>query len=110
MNAPLCIFFVAFLGELCIMYTTANPIYNQKAVAQVLNRLMNEVKAQEQQDGRPALAQLYIRMLENEAQMQDFSDEERAQIESILSWIKKKFNTVGTKIRSGFNKVKNWIG
>ena len=91
------------------MYTAASPIYNQISTAQVVNRRMNEAKAREQQHGRSALARLYICMQENEAWMQDFSDEERAQIESVLSRIKKKFNALGTRIRGGFSKVKNFF-
>lgn len=79
-------------------------------------KMLGQVKAQtpkdavvEEQDDRAALAQLYVRLLENEVEKQDFSDEDRAEIESLLSRMRQKFAALGRRIKGGFRKVKNFF-
>lgn len=80
---------------------------------------MNEAKAQHlmSQDMMfeppDALTQLYLRLLEKEVQRQDFTDEDKAKIESIFDNIRNAFTNFGDKIKSGFTsfgeKVKNFF-
>ena len=64
------------------------------------------------EDDRLALAQLHLRLM-NEAKKQDFSDKDKAEIESILSSIKDRFVNLGDKIKNGLtsfgSKVKNFF-
>ena len=77
----------------------------------LLKLLISKVKAQasqgniaEAQNDKIALAQLYIHLLENKVQEQDYvSDEDKAEIQSLISGIKDAFSTFGNKLKGGFN-------
>ena len=60
-----------------------------------------------------ALTQLYFQLLKKEVQRQDFSDEDKAKIESIFDNIKNAFTNFGNKVKSGFasfgEKMKNFF-
>ena len=103
-----------FLGALCISYSAAIPSFSdrQSKLLKVLQQLnVAEIQSPqdflvEEQEDKTALAQLFLRLLENEVQKQDMSD---AEMESIFSGLKEKFSNLGNKIKGAFNKVKNFF-
>lgn len=130
MKTALLIFAASLLvGVLCV---SARPSH-YKAEAQLVNRLLKQLarakvdktalaqldgdeetdmmlnllskaKAQSEQKDKTASALNYVHKLEREVQMQDFDDEERAEVESLLSTLKDKFLNIGSKVKSGFKK------
>ena len=88
----------------------------QEAELQTVLNEIREAKAQaawdtfaETAQNKTALAQLYARLLEKQIQMQDFSDEEKVEMQSILSTIKEKLAGLGSTLKGGFNKLKNKV-
>ena len=102
-----------FLGALCISYSAATPSSSNREdkLLKVLQQL-NVAEVQSPQDSlveeqdKTALAQLFLRLLENEVQKQDMSD---AEIESIFSRLKQKFANFRNKVKGAFKKVKNFF-
>ena len=104
------LFFAVLLGALCISYSAPSYSSDQEVELQaVFNQLLErESKAQEvlnnaieTQDDKTALAQLYFRLLENEVQKQGLSDEDMAEMQSILD----KLRAFGRKVKNAFNKL-----
>ena len=65
----------------------------------------------ETEDERTALNQLFARFMKNGTQNQDLSDKDEAKIKNTLLKMKKRFDTLGTKLKGGFDcfesRVKN---
>ena len=65
----------------------------------------------ETEDDRTALNQFFARLMKNETGNQDMSDEDEAKIKNSLSKMKQRFDTLGSKLKGGFNcfesRVKN---
>ena len=104
---------LAVLGVVCITYSAATPYsYNQEnRLLSSLQRLSSRDSVVEEQenDDDTALAQIYLRLLENEVQKQDMSNEDRAEMESIFSNLKQKFKNFGNKVAGGFRKIKSFF-
>ena len=100
------------LGALCITHSTAVTsssfsrddrhlrVLQQLSVAEAQSLLVEE------QEDRTALAQLFLHMglLENEVQKQDMNDGEKAEMEAILSRLRKFFTHLGHTIGKGFKR------
>jgi hypothetical protein len=105
------------IGVLCITYSAATPYASNQedqlisSLAQQLSSQDSAVNVQEQDDDNDdtALAQVYLHLLENEVQKQDMSDDDRAEMESIFSKLKRKFTNFRNKIKGGFRNIKNKI-
>jgi hypothetical protein len=65
----------------------------------------------ETEDDRTALNQLFAHFMKGGTHNQEMSDEDEAQIMNTLSKMKQRFDTLGSKLKGGFNcfesKVKN---
>lgn len=65
----------------------------------------------ETEDDRTALNQLFARLVKNETDNQDMSDEDEAKIKNSLLKMKRRFDTLRSKLKGGFNyfetRVKN---
>ena len=65
------------------------------------------------QNSKAALAQLLVRLLENRVSKQDMSDEDKVEIQTLLSKVKKILSDFGNKVKGGLNtvgeKVKNFF-
>ena len=83
--------------SLCVTFAAASSSSKKE------NELRVARSAVVERQDETALAQLYFRLLENEVKQQDFSDEDRAKIESILSKMRNFFHGLGHKIRRGFS-------
>lgn len=89
-------------GVLCVTYAVSSS--SSKKETRI--RTARNIAAERQNDEvKGALAQLYRRLMENEIKQQDFSDADRAEIESIASKIRNLFHGLGNKIKSGFTKL-----
>lgn len=105
------------LGVVCITYSAATPYSsnlvqeNKRMIRSLMQQLSSRDSLVEEQedDDDTALAQFYLRLLENQVQKQDMNDEDRAEMESIFSNLKKKFSNFGKKVAGGFRKVKNFF-
>lgn len=102
------------IGVVCITYSTATPYSSnqeKKLISSLVQQLSSRDSVVEKQedDDNIALAQVYLRLLENEVQKQDMSDEDRAEMESIFSKWGKKFKNFRNKIAGGFRKFKNFF-
>lgn len=86
---------LAVLGAVCITYAAATPYSSNQQFEDKLLSVLKQLRAaevqspqdsliEEQEDDDTALAQHYLHLLENEVQKQDMSDEDRAEIQSIL--------------------------
>lgn len=112
------VLFAVLIGALCA-YSTARPLSDQDAEIEEFLSQMNEAKAQNLMsrdmmfEPPDALTQLYLHLLKKEVQKQDFSDEDRAKIESVLDNIRNAFTNFGNTIKNGFTsfgeKVKNFF-
>ena len=102
------------IGVVCITYSTATP-YSSNQEKKLISSLVQQLSSREsvvekqEDDDNIALAQVYLRLLENEVQKQDMSDEDRAEMESISSKLRNKFKNFRNKIAGGFRKFKNFF-
>ena len=63
----------------------------------------------ETEDDRTALNQLFARFMKNGTQNQDMSNEDEAKIKNTLSKIKQRFDTLGSRLKGGFNSFESRV-
>ena len=78
------------------------PVHEKREARKVKVRSPRDVLI-ETEDERTALNQLFARFMKNGTQNQDLSDKDEAKIKNTLSKMKKRFDTLGTKLKGGFD-------
>ena len=94
------VLFAVVIGTLCVTCAVASPFKKESGLRTARSAIVN----QQEESVKSALVQLYLRMLENEVKEQDYSDEDRAKIESIFSKMKNFFHNLGDKVKNSFSK------
>lgn len=90
----------------------------EKRQARTITKWQRKVKVQpphdvivETEDDRTALNKLFARLMRGGTQSQNMSDEDEAQIMNTLLKMRQRFDTLGSKLKGGFNcfesRVKN---
>ena len=106
------IFLAVLLGALSIAAASTNrrdKLLNALQQLKLAEAQSMRDSLVEKQDYRDVLAQAFISKLENEVQKQDMDDEERAEMESLISRIKQKFSNLRNKFRAFGGKVKRFF-
>lgn len=63
----------------------------------------------ETEDDRTALNRLFARIVKNETDNQHMSDEDEAKIKNSLLKMKQRFDTLGSKLKGGFNRFETRV-
>lgn len=90
----------------------------EKRTVRAISKQQRKVKVQtprdvivETEDDRTALNQLFARLVKTGTHKQDMSNEDEAKVKNTLSKIKQRFDTLGSRLKGGFNcfesRVKN---
>ena len=112
------IFSQKLLDDRTVLSKQSPSLVQEKRQTRTISKRQRKVKVQtprdvivETEDDRMALNQLFARLMKGGMQSQDMRDEDEAQIMNSLSKMRQRFDTLGSKLKGGFNcfesRVKN---